>query len=148
MKSQQYSQHSQVSFLKLSLHDRLVGYLIGLQYGKNLLSFAPSFIDDDNRPTLGLITHPNFPFSHKLLTQQWVHKQRLHPLLSNLLPEGALRTLIAQGLKTHVDNEFQLLSYLGQDLPGALIVEPLHPATSPEQFEVDLESLRKEELLK
>ena len=58
-------------------------------------------------------------------------KQRLHPVLSNLLPEGALRELIVQGLKTHSDNEFQLFSFLGHDLPGALIAEPLAPDDVP-----------------
>jgi len=60
-----------------------------------------------------------------------VKNQRLHPVLSNLLPEGALRELIAQGLKTHIDNEFQILSYLGQDLPGALVATPLAPEAVP-----------------
>ena len=44
--------------------------------------------------------------------------QKLHPTLSNLLPEGALRELIAQSLKVHVDNEFQILSYLGRTCPA------------------------------
>lgn len=98
----------EVSFLRLSLHGSVVGYLAGLQHGKNILSFASEFTTDERRPTLGLITHPKFPVSAKLLAQHWTQQQRLHPLLSNLLPEGALRSLIAQGLKVHVDNEFQL----------------------------------------
>jgi serine/threonine-protein kinase HipA len=48
-----------------------------------------------------------------------------------LLPEGALRELIAQGLNVHFDNEFQLLSYLGGDLPGALVAEPMEPEDIP-----------------
>lgn len=59
--------------------------------------------------------------------------QRLHPVLSNLLPEGALRALVAQGLKVHPDNEFQILSYLAHDLPGALIATPMEPAEVPEK---------------
>jgi serine/threonine-protein kinase HipA len=34
-------------------------------------------------------------------------------------------------LKTHPDNEFQLFSYLGLDLPGALIAEPMSPEDVP-----------------
>nr|WP_208859648.1 MULTISPECIES: HipA N-terminal domain-containing protein [Pseudomonas] len=45
--------------------------------------------------------------------------QKLYPLLSNLLPEGAMRDHLAQQLKIHPDNEFPLLAYLGEDLPGA-----------------------------
>lgn len=39
--------------------------------------------------------------------------------------------MVAQGLKTHIDNEFQILSYLGADLPGALVVEPMEPEDVP-----------------
>lgn len=42
-----------------------------------------------------------------------------------------MRELIAQGLKTHVDNEFQIFTYLGQDLPGALIATPMEPEDVP-----------------
>jgi serine/threonine-protein kinase HipA len=42
-----------------------------------------------------------------------------------------LRELLAQGLKTHPDNEFQLLSHLGLDLPGALIATPVLPDEIP-----------------
>ncbi len=64
----------------------------------------------------------------------WVKRQRLHPTLSNLLPEGILRELIAQGLKTHIDNEFEIFSHLGRDLPGALIATPLEPADVPKSL--------------
>ena len=84
--------------------------------------------------TFSLITHPDFPNAEKLLAKPWPKKQRLHPTLSNLLPEGALRELIAQRLKTHIDNEFQLLSSLGQDLPGALIATPLEPEEVPDSI--------------
>lgn len=90
-----------------------------------MLSFAEEFKSDTDRPTLSLITHPAFPHSKKIIAEQWVKKQRLHPTLSSLLPEGALRELIAQALKVHVDNGFQMFSYLGADLPDVLIAQPL-----------------------
>lgn len=120
-----------ISVLRLTLHDTLVGYLIGSQDGRNSLVFDDAFKANRSRPTLSLITRPDFPQVEKLLAKPWLSNQRLHPLLSNLLPEGALRELIAQGLKTHTDNEFQLFSYLGLDLPGALIAEPLAPEEIP-----------------
>jgi serine/threonine-protein kinase HipA len=120
-----------ISVLRLSLYDNLVGYLIGSQDGRNSLIFNDAFKANPARPTLSLITRPDFPQVEKLLAKPWLSNQRLHPVLSNLLPEGALRELIAQGLKTHTDNEFQLFSYLGQDLPGALIAEPLAPEHVP-----------------
>ncbi len=125
-------QIEEVSVLKLSLHSRLVGYLVGFQNGRNVLSFADEFTNDPARPTFSLITHPSFPHSEKLMSKPWARNQRLHPALSNLLPEGSLRELITQGLKTHIDNEFQIFSYLGQDLPGALVAAPMEPEEVPE----------------
>ncbi|MCU7816506.1 MAG: type II toxin-antitoxin system HipA family toxin [Candidatus Thiodiazotropha sp. (ex Lucinoma kastoroae)] len=123
---------SEISILRLTMHNRLVGYLAGFQNGRHVLSFADEFKHDPSRPTFSLITHPNFPNSKKLMSEPWVKNQRLHPILSNLLPEGALRELIAKGLKTHIDNEFQIFSYLGQDLPGALVATPMEPEDVPE----------------
>ena len=122
---------NELNVLKLTLHDRLIGYLSGFVNGRNVLMFVDEFREDANRPTFSLITHPRFPRSDKVMAEPWIRNQRLHPTLSNLLPEGSLRELIAQGLKVHVDNEFHLLSYLGRDLPGALIAEPMAPEDVP-----------------
>lgn len=124
-------QLEEMSVLKLTLHGRLVGYLAGLQHGRNILSFVDEFKSDLSRSTFSLITHPSFPNSEQLMSNPWTNHQRIHPVLSNLLPEGALRELIAQSLKTHIDNEFQILSYLGQDLPGALMATPMEPDDVP-----------------
>lgn len=117
--------------LELRLHASLVGYLVGFQNGRNSLHFVDSFINAPHRPTLSLITHPDFPNAQKLISSTWNTNQRLHPTLSNLLPEGALRELIAQNLKVHVDNEFHLFSALGHDLPGALIARAIEPEDVP-----------------
>jgi serine/threonine-protein kinase HipA len=121
----------QVSVLRLTLQNVTVGLLAGYQGGQNILSFSSEFRDNDRRPTLSLITHPDFPGARQRLTQPWVTRQRLHPVLSNMLPEGAQREDLAQRLKVHIDNEFPLMSYLGGDLPGALIASPLDPADIP-----------------
>jgi len=121
----------EINVLRLRLHGRLVGYLAGFQNGRNVLSFADEFKSDAARPTFSLITHPEFSRSEKLMAEPWSCKHKLHPTLSNLLPEGSLRELIAQGLKVHVDNEFHLFSYLGEDLPGALVAEPMEPDEVP-----------------
>lgn len=122
----------EASVLKLSLHGTDVGHLVGFRNGRNSLIFERTFREDIQRPTFSLITHPNFPKAQKLLSIAWVKQQRLHPVLSNLLPEGALRELIAQGLKVHPDNEFPLFAHLGADLPGALIAEPVDPDNIPD----------------
>ncbi|RBP51328.1 type II toxin-antitoxin system HipA family toxin [Arenicella xantha] len=120
-----------VNFLGLSLHGVLVGHLAGFRNGKNSLIFSEEFQHDSNRPTFSLITHPSFPKSQALISKIWENNHRLHPSLSNLLPEGALRELVAQALKVHVDNDFQILSYLGEDLPGALVATALDPDEVP-----------------
>ncbi len=120
-----------VSLLRLRIHDWLLGYLAGFENGRNVLHFADEYRRDPNRPTFSLITHPEFARSEKTMAEPWARNQILHPTLSNLLPEGDLRKLIAQRLKVHVDDEFRLLAYLGKDLPGALIVEPADPADIP-----------------
>lgn len=93
-----------LSILQLSLHGSVVGHLAGYSHGKNILLFADEFRHNSERPTLSLITHPNFPKSKEILARDWSRHQRLHPLLSNLLPEGALRELLAHSLKTHIDH--------------------------------------------
>ena len=137
----------QQSLLKLTLHHGIVGYLAGFQSGKNILVFTDSFRSDQQRPTLSLLTSPLYPQVDKILEKTYVTHQRLHPLLSNLLPEGALRELIAQSLKVHIDNEFQLLAALGHDLPGALIATPLDPEEIPDEIKFKLQISNPDQIL-
>ncbi len=120
-----------VSLLRLNLHNWLVGYLARFENGRNVLHFADEFRGDPDRPTLSLVTYPGFVRSDHVMAKPWARNQKLHPILSNLLPEGSLRELTAQRLKIHVDDEFRLFAYLGKDLPGALIAEPVDPEEIP-----------------
>ena len=124
--------NDEVNVLQLSIHGALAGYLVGFKNGRNVLSFTDTFKNNPERPTFSLITNPKFPNASKLMAEPWARNQRLHPVLSNLLPEGSLRGLIAQGLKVHVDNEFHILSYLGEDLPGAIEATPMEPEDVPD----------------
>ncbi|MFN2355794.1 MAG: type II toxin-antitoxin system HipA family toxin [Desulfopila sp.] len=138
------SRKEQVRVLELTLHDHRVGFVAGYKSGRNVLTFAPEFRENSRRPTFTLTTHPDFPNAEKLLATHWIKRQRLHPVLSNLLPEGMLREMFALGLKVHIDDEFQLLSYLGRDLPGALIATPMAAGAIPAYVlhgEVDPESV-------
>ncbi len=121
-----------VSVLELSLHGPTVGYLAGYRDGRTILTFTPEFVSNDARPTFSLITHPNSPKAAEIMAKPWVKRQKLHPVLSNLLPEGALLDYLAQALKTHTDNEFELFTYHGQDLPGALIATAIEPNAIPD----------------
>ena len=124
--------NAEVNVLQLSIHGVLIRYLAGFKNGGTVLSIADTFKSNRERPTLSLITHPNFPNAAKLIAEPWARNQRLHPVLSNLLPEGSLRELIAQGLKVHVDNELHILSYLGEDLPWAIGATPMEPEDVPD----------------
>jgi serine/threonine-protein kinase HipA len=68
-----------------------------------------------------------------------VHRSRvkLPPFFSNLLPEGALRELLARQLGLHGDREPHLLAHLGEDLPGAVRV-----VLDDEAGEVELSGIR------
>lgn len=120
-----------VEVLKISLHGYTVGYLAGYQSGRNIFVFDQRYIEQTDRPTLTLAAMPGFPAAANLMARPWITQQRLHPLFSNLLPEGAYREYLAQALKIHPDNEFPLFRQLSQDLPGALVAEPLAPEQVP-----------------
>lgn len=128
------SASNEANFLELSMHGRVIAYLAGYRNGRNVLSFIENFKQDFNRSTYGLITHPSFPKSEEFLSTPRVNNHRLHASLSNLLPEGALREYLAQSLKTHTENEFKIFSYLGDDLPGALVAKPLQLDQIPAQI--------------
>ena len=121
-----------VRVLELSLYGDRVGFLAGYQGGYNILVFDDAFALDPSRPTLTLTTQVGFPKADELLAAPWIRRQRLHPVLSNLLPEGALRDWLAQRLKVHPDHEFPLMAALGRDLPGALVATPLPAEQVPD----------------
>lgn len=45
----------QVAALKLTLHGQLLGYVAGYAHNRTVLSLAPSFVEDANRPASGLL---------------------------------------------------------------------------------------------
>jgi len=115
-----------VSAFRLSLHDQLVGYVARLVNSRNLYSLAPEYIENQGRYslTLSLSTRKKFDILATKLFPK-AHRLQLHPLLSNLLPEGTLRELLTQRLKIGRMSEFPLMAHLGADLPGALVAEPV-----------------------
>ncbi|CAI2404736.1 type II toxin-antitoxin system HipA family toxin [Serratia plymuthica] len=112
-----------VQALALMLHQVRIGVLAHYSGGKNILTFDPQYLalPEASRPlfTLRQRAHPGY------LEQVLMSSQRLPPVLSNLLPEGALRSWLAQSLKTHVDEEFFLMAWAGANLPGALEAQAL-----------------------
>lgn len=72
---------------------------------------------DPTRPVLGLLFEQDLARVHPAAL-------RLPPWFSNLLPEGVLRTWIAEDRGVSADREMELLAQVGHDLPGAVRVLP------------------------
>ncbi|MFA6700369.1 MAG: HipA N-terminal domain-containing protein [Thiomicrospira sp.] len=120
-----------VEALHIFLHGHSVGVLSHYQGGKNIFTFDPTF-----REAPAYFSAPTFSLGQKMdddfFHSPWVTNQRLHPIFSNLLPEGVLRTWMAQSLKTHQDNEFVLLANVGRNLPGAIEAWPITQGRIPD----------------
>ncbi|MEU4087305.1 type II toxin-antitoxin system HipA family toxin [Streptomyces aureus] len=96
--------------------------------------FDESYLNDRNRPVLGLVFEQNLHARH-------ASALRLPPWFSNLLPEGRLREWVAEGRGVSADREMELLAQVGGDLPGAVRV--LAEDTSPEDPVVNFEEITK-----
>lgn len=109
--------------LKILLGDVPVGHLTGFQDGKNLFTFDERYVElGPSRPVLSLSF--NIPgdeeATERKLRETYSSRMRLPPFFSNLLPEGVLREYMVKSLKLHHDHEFDLLTALGGNLPGAV----------------------------
>ena len=98
--------------LQLTLHGQRVGILTHYTGGKNTLTFDPEYkaLREPNRPTMTLTQRMDIHYLDRVL----VSSQRVPAVLSNLLPEGALRELLSEALKIHPANEFPMLAWVGK----------------------------------
>ena len=111
-----------VNALAVRLQDRPVGIINRLAGDRHLFSFEQEYIDDPQRLTLSQSFRGQ---TGGLVASARAVTGRLPPFFSNLLPEGPLRTYLAQRAGVKPEREFFLLAALGADLPGALTVTPL-----------------------
>jgi len=111
----------QLTALAVNLHGRRIGVIHRLAGDKQFLTFEQSYIDDPARPTLSLSFKSQ---TGGLLTSFRPVHRRLPPFFSNLLPEGHLRTYLAEQAGVNPEREFFLLAALGADLAGAVTVAP------------------------
>jgi serine/threonine-protein kinase HipA len=116
------------SVLEVRLGDSLVGTLTNLPNDQNLFVFDSAYIADANRPVLSLSLYDAY---RNLVTDVRPVTRRLPPFFSNLLPEGALRTYIAERGEINAQREFFLLWLLGNDLPGAITVHDAEGRSLP-----------------
>ena len=112
---------AEVSVLNVNLHGETIGTLTRVGSDRTLFSFTDEYVADGNRPNLGLGFKDEYG---QLITELAVKQKRLLPFFSNLLPEGYLREFLARLAGVHPEREFYLLWALGQDLSGAITVEP------------------------
>ena len=112
-----------VEALQLSLHDRRIGVVTHYSAGRNILTFDPEYaaLPEEIRPILTLTQR----VEPKYLVRPLLNAQRLPPVISNLLPEGALREWMVASLQIHSSDEFPLLAWTGSNLPGAIIAAPV-----------------------
>jgi len=88
---------------------------------RTLFAFTDRYINDKQRPILSLGFKDAFG---DLITEFTPTQTKLIPWFSNLLPEGRLRTYLAERARVNQQREFFLLWALGRDLPGAVTIEP------------------------
>ncbi len=110
-----------VDSLEIRLGEQRVGELTGLGGDRTVFVFDDAFADDPGRPTLSLSVQTA---SRDILRDQKPTRVRLSPFFANLLPEGALRTYLAERAGVKAVREFPLLAALGDDLPGAVTAHP------------------------
>ncbi len=113
---------AKVTALGVYLENRRIGIINRLAGDRHLFAFEQEHVDDVNRPTLSLAYKGQ---SGGLVTAVRAVGRRLPPFFSNLLPEGPLRTYLAEKAGVKPEREFLLLAMLGEDLPGAVTVKPM-----------------------
>lgn len=116
------SEPQKINALAVKLHNQQIGIINRLAGDRHLFSFEQDYIDNPQRPTLSLSFKGQ---TNGIVTNTRIFNLRLPPFFSNLLPEGHLRSYLAQRAGVKPEREFFLLSALGADLPGALIIAPL-----------------------
>ena len=99
-----------------------------------------SYIHDESRPVLGLGFKDALG---GLLTNFKPTQTKLTPFFSNLLPEETMRNYLAERAGVNPAREFFLLWVLGQDLAGAITVEPADGEALPPNVQQDIDDETK-----
>lgn len=105
--------------LEVLLHDRLVGHLNDIGDGGVEFRFADSYLELRRRPVLGQKFEDDLSRVHRSR-----RNQDLPDFFANLVPEGRLRELIETASGLRFADDLDLLGYVGEDLPGAVVVRP------------------------
>lgn len=117
-----------VSTLNVLLYRKLIGTITDVGGDRSLFAFTQEYIEDINRPTLSLGFKDTLG---GLITDFNTTQTKLIPFFSNLLPEAEMRNYLGERAGVNPEREFFLLWVLGQDLPGAVTVEPAEGEALP-----------------
>lgn len=103
--------------LEVRLHGHLVGHISELPDGGSEFRFADSYKELVPRPVLGQRLEDD-------LEKVWGSRKRqgLPDFFANLVPEGRLREVIEETTEVERGDDLALLSFVGEDLPGAVVV--------------------------
>lgn len=108
-----------MSHFDVVLHGRIVGQIEEAE-GRTPARFR--FLDEyrrmPRRPVLGQY------FEDDLERVYEGKRTALPPWFANLVPEGALRELLARSLGVSPDHDLEMLAAVGRDLPGAVEIVP------------------------
>lgn len=110
-----------VTVLDVLLYGKPIGTFTRLAGDRTLFAFNEAYIGDKDRPTLSLGFKDDFG---NLITDFNPVQTRVMPFFSNLLPEGRMRTYLAERAGVNPVREFFLLWVLGEDLAGAVTIQP------------------------
>jgi serine/threonine-protein kinase HipA len=129
-----------VSTLNVLLYGEPIATITNVGNDRTLFAFMDSYIHDESRPVLGLGFKDSLG---GLLTNFKPTQTKLTPFFSNLLPEETMRHYLAERAGVNPAREFFLLWVLGQDLAGAITVEPVDGEALPPNVHQDIDDETK-----
>lgn len=131
-----------ISTLNVLLYGEPIATITNVGNDRTLFAFMDSYINDESRPVLGLGFKDSLG---GLLTNFKPTQTQLTPFFSNLLPEETMRHYLAERAGVNPVREFFLLWVLGQDLTGAITVEPADGEAQPPNMHQDIDDETKTE---
>jgi serine/threonine-protein kinase HipA len=129
-----------VSTLNVLLYGEPIATITNVGNDRTLFAFMDSYINHESRPVLGLGFKDALG---GLLTNFKPTQTKLTPFFSNLLPEETMRHYLAERAGVNPAREFFLLWVLGQDLAGAITVEPADGEALPPNVQQDIDDETK-----
>lgn len=129
-----------ISTLNILLYGEPIATITHVGHDRTLFAFMDSYINNESRPVLGLGFKDSLG---GLLTDFKPTQTKLIPFLSNLLPEETMRNYLAERAGVNPVREFFLLWVLGQDLAGAITVEPADGESLPHHVHQEIDGETK-----